>query len=132
MNKKELGLLLTLAALNFTNIVDFMIVMPLGPQLMRLFNISPKEFGLIVSAYTFSAGVSGILGAFWMDKVDRKKALIVVYLGFIIGTFACAFANSYLMLVSARIFTGFFGGILGALVLSIVGDTIPHERRGRA
>ncbi|MCE2787541.1 MAG: MFS transporter [Bacteroidota bacterium] len=132
MNRPEKILLVTLAAINFTNILDFMIMMPLGPQLMRLFHITPQQFGALVSSYTISAGVSGLFTAFIIDKFDRKKFLQVLYAGFLIGTLACGLANNYAMLMFARIFTGLFGGVLGAIILSIVGDTIPFERRGQA
>lgn len=129
---QERWLLLTLALIQFTHIVDFMILMPLGPQLMRLFAISPREFGLLVSAYTFSAGISGFLSAFVVDRFDRKKVVISLYLGFIIGTVACAFAPNYPFLLAARILTGFFGGVLAAAILAVVADTIPMERRATA
>ena len=130
--KNERMFLLTLALLQFTNIMDFMIMMPLGPQLMRLFSITPEQFGLAVSAYTISAGISGLAGAFWLDRLDRKTALLIMYAGFIVGTLCCAFAPSYVLLLTARMVTGVFGGILGAIVMSIVADTIPEARRGAA
>lgn len=130
--KKESALLFILAALQFTNIVDFMIMMPLGDVLMKLFKIGPQQFSVIVSAYTISAGISGFLGAFLIDRFDRKVALKYIYLGFTIGTFACGLAPNYEMLLLARIFTGMFGGIIGALVISIVSDIIPVERRSTA
>lgn len=132
MNSKERLLLLTLAAINFTNIMDFMIMMPLGPQLMRIFDINTQQFGLVVSSYTFSAGFSGFCTAFFIDKFDRKRFLQVLYAGFLVGTLACGLANSYELLMIARIFTGLFGGVLGAVILAIVGDVIPFERRGQA
>jgi DHA1 family inner membrane transport protein len=132
MQKNERIILITLAAINFTNIMDFMIMMPLGPQLMRLFNITPQQFGLVVSAYTFSAGVSGFLSAFFVDRFDRKSFLRFLYTGFLVGTLACGLAPTYELLLAARVFTGLFGGVLGALILSIVGDLIPFERRGSA
>lgn len=131
MNREKI-ILLILATINFTHIMDFMIMMPLGPQLMRLFDINPQQFGMIVSAYTFSAGIFGFAGAFFVDKFDRKAVLLTAYAGFTLGTFACAMAPGYVLLVAARIFTGAFGGILSALVLSIIGDAIPAERRGAA
>lgn len=131
INKEQIIVLL-LACINFTHIMDFMIMMPLGPQLMRLFQISPQEFGLIVSAYTFSAGISGFLAAFFVDRFDRKQILLFAYTGFVLGTFACAFAPTYLFLVIARVLTGIFGGLIGAQVFSIIGDIIPYERRGSA
>lgn len=132
MTKNERILLITLAAINFTNIMDFMIMMPLGPQLMRIFDITPQQFGLIVSSYTLSAGVSGFFTAFIIDRFDRKKFLQLLYVGFLIGTLLCGLAPNYYMLVAARILTGLFGGVLGAIILAIVGDTIPFERRGQA
>jgi len=107
-------------------------MMPLGPQLMRIFQITPQQFGLIVSSYTFSAGISGFFTAFIIDRFDRKRFLQILYIGFLIGTLLCGLAPNYHLLVSARILTGVFGGVLGAVILSIVGDTIPFERRGQA
>jgi MFS transporter, DHA1 family, inner membrane transport protein len=131
MNKEKLIIFL-LACINFTHIMDFMIIMPLGPQLMRLFQITPQEFGLLVSAYTFSAGISGFLAAFFVDKFDRKQVLLFGYIGFVVGTFACGFAPTYAFLMVARIVAGAFGGLIGAQVFSIIGDLIPYERRGSA
>jgi len=128
----EKRLLFVLAAIQFTNIVDFMIIMPLGPQLMRLFDITPRQFSMLVSAYTFTAGIIGFFGAFFIDRFDRRKALMVVYAGFVLGTLACALAPGYGAMITARMITGAFGGLLGALVLSVVGDAIPMERRASA
>ncbi|MCY7329254.1 MAG: MFS transporter [Saprospiraceae bacterium] len=132
MRPNERLLLIILACVNFTHIMDFMIMMPLGPQLMKLFQISPKQFGFAVSAYSLTAGVSGFVSAFFVDRFDRKKVLLFAYIGFVIGTFSCAFAPSYALLVSARILAGLFGGMIGAQVLSIVGDTFPYQRRAEA
>ncbi|MBK0403960.1 MFS transporter [Adhaeribacter sp. BT258] len=125
-------LLFILAAIQFTNVMDFVIMMPLGPQLMRVFDINPSQFGLVVSAYTFSAAISGFCSAFYIDRLDRKKALLGLYLGFAIGTALCALAPTFELLVAARVVAGLFGGVLGALVLAIIGDAIPEERRGAA
>lgn len=132
MTYKEKLLLFILCCVNFTHIMDFMIMMPLGPQLMKLFEINPQQFGFAVSAYSITAGISGFAAAFFADRFDRKQLLSFAYVGFVIGTFACAFAPSYLGLVAARVLAGFFGGMIGAQVLSIVGDTFEYERRGRA
>jgi len=126
---KERIFLLILASAMFTHIMDFMIMMPLGPQLMRLFDISPQQFSFLVSSYTFTAGGSGFLAAFLIDRFDRKDSLLFIYTGFLAGTIACAFAPSYHILLIARCLSGAFGGILGALILSIVSDAIPLERR---
>ncbi|MBJ6118819.1 MFS transporter [Pontibacter sp. BT310] len=133
--KKEIreGLLIfTLAAIQFTHMMDFVIMMPLGPQLMRVFNISPSEFGLLVSAYTFSAAVAGFLSALFIDRFDRKHAMLGLYLGFTLGTLACALAPTFVMLLVARVLAGAFGGVLGALILAVIGDAIPEHRRGAA
>jgi predicted MFS family arabinose efflux permease len=130
--QKEKALLWTLAAINFIHIVDFMILMPLGPQLMRIFDISPSEFSLLVSSYTFSAGFSSFFGAFFLDRFDRRKILIWVYVGFTVGTLGCALSPSYGVLLGARVISGLFGGLTSALILAIIGDVVPNERRGRA
>jgi MFS transporter, DHA1 family, inner membrane transport protein len=132
MNKKEWILLLLLAAINFTHILDFMVIMPLGNYLIPYFQISTQQFSLIVSAYSYSAFASGIIAAFVIDNFDRKKSLLFGYTGFIIGTFLCGIAPDYKFLIAARILAGLFGGLIGAQVLSIVADTFPYEKRGRA
>ncbi len=125
-------LLLILAVVQFTHILDFMIIMPLGSQFMRIFDISPRQFSLIVSAYAGSAFVMGLFSAMFIDRFGRKDALLLTYIGFTIGTVACAMAPDYYFFLAARSITGAFGGILGALVLSIIGDTIPLKRRASA
>jgi len=130
--QKEKLILWTLTAINFIHIVDFMILMPLGPQLMRIFEISPKEFGLLVSSYTFSAGISSFFGAFFLDRFDRKKILLWVYVGFAIATLGCALSPNYPILLAARVLSGIFGGLTSALILAIIGDVVPDSRRGRA
>jgi len=132
LGKQERILLYLLAAVNFTHIVDFMIMMPLGDSLTVYFDINMQQFSILVSAYTLSAGVSGFMGAFFIDRFDRKTALIFTYTGFALGTLACAIAPTYALLLITRSLTGFFGGLIGALVMSIVSDAVPFERRGEA
>jgi DHA1 family inner membrane transport protein len=132
MTTKEKLLLFTLACVNFTHIVDFMILMPLGPQLMKIFDIKPYQFGFVVSAYGIAAAISGFCLAFVADKFDRKKMLLIAYIGFIIGTFGCGLAPTYEILILARIVAGIFGGMIGSQVLSIVADKFPYERRASA
>ena len=132
MNSRERGLLVVLAAINFTHILDFMIMMPLGNYLMPYFTISPAQFSFLVGAYTLSAGFSGFVAAFFVDQFDRKKVLMLGYIGFLIGTIACGFAPTYKLLLLARFFAGLFGGLIGAQVLAIVSDTFSYERRGAA
>ncbi|RYJ45459.1 MFS transporter [Flavobacterium beibuense] len=120
-----------LAIAQFTVILDFMVISPLGDILMKDLNMSTSNFGFAVSAYAFSAGTSGLLAAGFADKFDRKKLLIFFYTGFILGTFFCAMANSYWTLVAARIFTGLFGGVIGSISLAIVTDLFVLQQRGR-
>ena len=130
--KNEKLLLALLVAVQFTNILDFVIMMPLGPQLMPALGIGPRQFGLVISAYTFSAGATGLAAAFFLDRFNRKTALLALYVGFGLGTVACALAPTHHWLIAARVLTGAFGGVLGSLVLAIVGDVVPEARRGQA
>jgi predicted MFS family arabinose efflux permease len=129
---RELLLLLTLAGMQFTNILDFMIMMPLAPVFMRLFALDPQHFGFLVSAYTFAAAASGFVAAFWIDRFSRRRSLLTVYTGFVIATALCGIAPNYPLLLAARIVAGIFGGVIGALVLTIVADVVPFARRARA
>jgi predicted MFS family arabinose efflux permease len=128
----ERFLLLVLAAIQFTATVDFLIILPLGPQYMRVFDINPGQFGLIVSAYAIAAGISGMTTGMFLDRFDRKRALLWLYFGFTVGTLFCALAPTYQLLVAARAVAGAFGGVAGAFILAIIGDVVPEERRGRA
>jgi MFS transporter, DHA1 family, inner membrane transport protein len=131
-DRRERLVLFILAAVQFTTIVDFMIVMPLGPQLMRMLAIGPAKFGLIVSSYTFAAGVGGLAASSIVDRFARRTTFMIQYAGFLLGTLCCAMAPNYAMLTLARIVTGAFGGILGGMSMAIIGDVFPEERRGRA
>lgn len=132
MTKKERIILFLLAALNFTHILDFMIMMPLSNYLMPYFHIGAQQFSILVASYSISACLSGLAVAMVIDRFDRKRALITAYIGFMLGTIACGLAPSYALLLTARILAGLFGGILGAQALSIVADLFSYERRGRA
>lgn len=120
-----------LAFLQFTIILDFMIMSPLGALMMPALNISPSQFGIVVSAYAFSAGISGILAAGFADRFDRKKFLLFFYSGFLIGTLLCGIAPTYEFLLAARMITGVFGGVIGSIVLAITTDLFSFEMRGR-
>ncbi|HKD46922.1 MAG TPA: MFS transporter [Rhizomicrobium sp.] len=120
-----------LAFLQFTIILDFMIVSPLGAIVMPTLHITPQQFGFAVSSYAFSAATSSILAAGFADRFDRKRFLLFFYAGFILGTLLCGLANSYPMLLFARVVTGFFGGVIGSVVLAIATDLFPLEMRGR-
>ena len=132
MKRNEIILVILLALLNFTHILDFMIMMPLGNILMPKWSLTTSQFAVIVSSYSLAAFVSSFGAIFFADKFDRKKLLLFAYAGFLIGTFGCVFATDYLTMIMARVVTGIFGGLIGAQVLSIIGDIIPYERRGQA
>jgi predicted MFS family arabinose efflux permease len=129
---RELTTLLVLGAVQFTHILDFMIMMPLGAQLMRVFQITPAQFSHLVASYGLAAGVSGLAGGFVLDRFDRKRSLLVLYGGFGLATLACGFAPTHHALLVARLAAGAFGGLSGSMVTAMVGDIIPPSRRGRA
>lgn len=120
-----------LAFLQFTIILDFMIISPLGAIVMPALEITPQQFGLVVSSYAFSAGASGLLAAGFADRYDRKKILLFFYVGFILGTALCGLAQDFHVLLFARIVTGIFGGVIGSVVLAITTDLFALEQRGR-
>jgi len=121
-----------IALTQFTVVLDFMVMSPLGDMLMKSMELTTKQFGLAVSVYAFSAGTSGLLTAGFADKFDRKKLLLFFYVGFITGTLFCGLANSYVLLIAARIITGLFGGVIGSISMAIVADLFPLQQRGRA
>ncbi|GLQ52215.1 MFS transporter [Dyella flava] len=120
-----------LAFLQFTIVLDFMLLAPLGAIVIPALKITPEQFGEVVSAYAFSAGVSGILAAGFADRFDRKKLLLFFYTGFMAGTLCCALAHSYTALLLARMVTGLFAGVVGAASMAIVTDLFPLSMRGR-
>lgn len=120
-----------LAILQFTIVLDFMVLSPLGAQLMLELDITPQQFGWVVSAYAFSAGISGLLAAGFADKFDRKRLLLFFYAGFILGTLYCGVAPDYVSLLIARIITGIFGGVIGSITFAIVTDLFTWQMRGR-
>ncbi len=130
--KQERYLLLTLAGIQFSHILDFMIMMPLGPILITAFGISAHQFGLLVASYSFTAAASGLLAATFVDRFERKRLLLTIFALFGLATLACGLAPSYATLMVARGLAGMFGGIMGAMVQTMIGDVIPFERRARA
>jgi predicted MFS family arabinose efflux permease len=129
---REWAILLVLAGVQISHILDFMILMPLGPQFMRMFAIGPTQFGFLVSIYTFSAAAVGFAAAFFIDRFDRKKALLILYACFGATTLLAASSQSYATLLAARALAGAFGGVLAAIVFAVVSDLIPESRRGAA
>ena len=127
----EKRLLLLLAAVQFTHIMDFMIMMPLGPQLMRELDISAQQFGGLISSFALTAGIVGLAAAPFIDRFDRRKLLLFCYAGFAVGTLACGLSNEAGTLLIARAICGAFGGVGGATIMAIVADVVPPERRAR-
>ena len=130
--QKERFFLFSLAGIQFTHILDFMIMMPLGPEFIRELNINTHEFGLLLSSYTFAAAIAGVFATYFIDRFERRVLLLSLYACFIIATLVCGLAPDYHSLFIARAFAGAFGGILGSLVQTIIADSIPFERRGKA
>lgn len=124
-------IIVILTLIQFTIILDFVVLSPLGAILMPELNITPAQFGMVVSAYAFSAGISGFLAAGFADRFDRKKMLIFFYAGFILGTLLCGIVTTYEWLLAARVFTGIFGGVIGSISFAIVTDLFKMEVRGR-
>lgn len=129
---RERLVLTSLTLVQFTHIMDFMVMMPLGTLLMREFSIGPDRFSMLVAAYGLSAGIGGVAAAFVLDRVDRRRALLALYAGFAFSTLACALAPGFWSLFIARVAAGAFGGIAGSIVMAVIGDVIPTHRRGRA
>ncbi|MFN8395445.1 MAG: MFS transporter [Bacteroidia bacterium] len=127
----EWFIIAVLTFLQFTVILDFMVLSPLSAILIPEMHITPSQFSLVVSAYAFSAGASGLLAAGFADKFDRKRLLIFFYVGFVLGTALCAMATTYEFLLFARVFTGVFGGVIGSIAFAIITDLFPMEKRGR-
>ena len=129
---RERGLLWLLALTQFTVIMDFMVMMPLGPQIMHAFAIGPAAFATAVSAYSWCAGFSGLFAATYIDRFDRRRLLLAMYALFALSNLGCALAADLPTLLLARAFAGLSGGVLGSIVMAVVGDVIPESRRGTA
>lgn len=127
----QITVILILALTQFSVVLDFMVMSPLGDLLIKDLKITPAQFGVVVSSYAISAGVSGFLTASFADKFDRKRLLLFFYAGFIVGTLLCGLSTTYAFLVFARIFTGVFGGVISSISLAIVADLFDLDHRGR-
>ncbi len=132
VRRRERVILFCLAAVHFTSIVDFMVIMPLGPQLKETLGLSQARFGMIVASYTYAAGLAGLVATVTLDRYSRRTAFLTIFTGFIVGTALCGFAAGYGSLLAARFLTGAFGGILGGIAMAIIGDVFPENRRGAA
>jgi len=127
----EIFVILILTLTQLTVVLDFIVISPLGDLMMKTMNLSTAQFGLSVSVYAFSAGFSGLATAGFADRFDRKKLLLFFYVGFIVGTLFCGLSDTFLMLLTARVVTGLFGGVIGSISMAIVSDLFPLEKRGR-
>ena len=132
LTRAEWALLLVLVAIQFTHMVDFVIIMPLGDRLRRELGISPEQFGAVVAAYAWAAGVASLLASFVMDRFDRKSVLLSMYAGFGVSTLLCGLAPTYEWLLVARTLAGVFGGLAAVSLMAVIGDVFPPEKRGRA
>src|SRR5215218_7668957 len=124
----QVFVIVLLAFTQFTVVLDFMVMSPLGDMLMKSMNLTTSQFGFAVSAYAFSAGISGFLTAGFADRFDRKKLLLFFYTGFIAGTIFCGLATTYAALIAARIITGIFGSVMGSIAMAIVADLFPLQQ----
>lgn len=129
---REWPILAVLMAIQFIYILDYIIVMPMGPQLMRLFEITPQQLGVLISVYAFSAGIFGFLAAFFIDRFDRKSTVVVICGGFSVAMLLSALAYDYESFLAARVAAGAFGGVMNAIVFSVIADLVPENRRGSA
>ena len=129
---KEAWVVGVLLLATLTHVLDFVIMMPLGPMLMKEFNIGAAEFGYMVSVYTVAAAASSFLSAIWVDLINRKTALLLLMVGFLAGNVLCALAPSPFHLILGRIIAGLFGGVMSAVIFSIIGQLVDASRRGRA
>ena len=132
LTRPEWALLLVLVAVQFTHMVDFVIIMPLGKRLMSELAISPEQFGYVVAAYAWAAGLASLLASFVMDRFDRRQVLLTMYGGFALSTLFCGLATSYELLLVSRTLAGVFGGTAAVALMAVIGDVFPPEKRGRA
>lgn len=131
-HRREQGLLWLLALTQFTVIMDFMVMMPLGPQIMHSFAVGPAAFATAVSAYALCSGLSSLFAATYIDRFDRRHLLLTVYALFALSNLGCALASNYHLLLVARAFAGLTGGVMSSVVMAIIGDVVPPQRRGAA
>lgn len=129
---REITILTVLVIIQFCLVLDFVIMMPLGPPIMRTLEINTDTYGLLLASYTLTASVASLGAAFLIDRIDRKFLLLIVYSGFIAGTFVLALANNLVWIFAGRMIAGFFSGVIGSLVFTIVSDVVSEERRGLA
>jgi predicted MFS family arabinose efflux permease len=132
ITRAEWGLILLLVAIQFTHMVDFVIIMPLGGRLMAELKLDPTHFAHIVSAYAWAAGIASLLASFVMDRFDRKAVLLTMYAGFGLSTLFCGLSGNYTWLLVSRTLAGAFGGTAAVALMAVIGDVFPAEKRGRA
>jgi predicted MFS family arabinose efflux permease len=131
-NISERGIVALIASVQFVNVLDFMMVMPLGPDFARALHIPTSHLGFVGGSYTAAGAVAGISGSFFLDRFDRRKALFVSMLGLALATLLGGLAVNLETLLATRVLAGLFGGPATSLSYSIVADVVAPERRGRA
>lgn len=134
-SRRDWGVVLVLAAVQFTHMVDFVIIMPLGDKMMDAkegFGISPDQFSYVIGVYGLAAGVASLLASLVFDRFDRKHVLIASYAGFAVSTFLCGLADSYALMLASRASAGAFGGLAAAAIMAIIGDAFRPDQRGKA
>jgi predicted MFS family arabinose efflux permease len=132
LTRREWGLIVLLAAINFTHVLDFVIIMPLGDMLRHQLGITPQQFGFVVAAYGFTAMAAGVLASTVVDRYDRKAVLLFAFAGFVVATVYCGLAPTYEHLLVARGLAGLFGGLAASGIMAVIGDAIPDHKRGKA
>ena len=132
LSRSEWGLILVLVAVQFTHMVDFVIIMPLGDRLIRELGITEGQFGWIVAAYAWAAGLASLLASAVMDRFDRRAVLLTMYAGFVVSTALCGLAWDYPTMLLARTLAGVFGGLAAVALITVIGDAFPPAKRGRA
>jgi predicted MFS family arabinose efflux permease len=132
LTRGEWGLLLVLVAVQFTHMVDFVIIIPLGDRLQRELAIGPKEFGYVVAAYAWAAGIASLLASSVIDRYDRRTVLLTLYAGFTLSTLFCGLSRNYETLLVSRTLAGVFGGLCGVVLVAVIGDVFAANKRGRA
>ena len=132
ITRGEWALVGVLMSIHFTHMVDFVIIMPLGNRLMNELDITPFQFGCLVSTYALAAGLASFVGTFVLDRFDRKSVLLTMYGGFGLSTLLCGLAPNFGLMLAARVLAGVFGGLAAVTIMTIIGDVFPAEKRGRA
>ncbi|MBK6274998.1 MAG: MFS transporter [Saprospirales bacterium] len=130
--KNEKLILYLITFMWFCAIVDFLLMLPLGTAFMKLYKITPRQYSLLIAAFSLAGFLSSFTASMYVDKLDRKVVFIGAFGMFAVGTTLCSFATTFELMLFSRFFTGLFGGLLGGVSTAIISDIVPYERRGKA